>query len=375
MRDWKLAALGFLALATGVGCAHVEAPTGGPEIREPLRVTAVQPDSLAVVPQFRGPVVLQFSRRLSERGLDDAVLVSPRTSGVSVGHRGRELRVALREGWEPGRVYQVTVLPEIQDLWNNRLEQAVTHVFSTGAPIPDTRVDGTAVDRITGRPEVAIRVEAILTPDSLVYATRTDSAGAFTFAQLPEGTYRIRAYRDLNRDRALDPFEPRDTTAAQLASGDAAAVRLSVVAPDTTPPVVVSARIERETIELQFDDYLDPQQVLSPGQVQIRDAAGNPIPVRRLAVGPLAPVAADTVAPDPEQPPPPPDVAVADTALAGAAPPAERLPSQTLTVEPGTPLTPGTEYRIRVENVRNVFGLTGGGEASVTPPAAPPVEP
>jgi len=360
------------ALLASAACAHVEAPRGGPEMRDPLDLAAVTPDSLAIVPGYRGPVVFQFERRLSERGLDDAVLVSPRTSPVVVSHRGRELRVSLRNGWEPGRIYQVTVTPTIQDLWNNRLTETVAHVFSTGPAIPGTRLDGRAMDRITGRPEVDIRVEAIRAADSLVYATRTDSAGAFRFAHVPEGEYLVRAFRDVNRNRALDPFEARDTAVARIAEGDTASVRLSVVMPDSTPPQVQSARLARGVIEVQFDDHLDPAQPLSTAQVRIVDAAGTALPVARVAVGQLADngdaggADAPPAVPAPAAPGPP----------AGAAPARqEPLPSQTLAVEPATPLAPGTEFRVVVEGVRNVVGLVGGGEATITTPAAPPESP
>jgi hypothetical protein len=339
-------------------------------MRDPLTVGEVRPESLAVVPQLREPVVFVFERRLSERGLDDAVLVSPRTSAVVVGHRGRELRVGLRSGWQPGQIYQITVLPGIQDLWNNRFNETVTHVFSTGPEIPETRLEGAAIDRITGQPEVNIRVEAIRAADSLVYATRTDSAGSFVLARVPEGEYQVRAFRDLNRNRALDPFEPRDTTSATVVAGDTVPLQLSVVMPDTTPPEVQSARLPQALIEVEFDDFLDPEQPLTPGQVRIVDPQAALVPVGRLAIGELPPQpngeAEDEVAPAPP------------AAMPAPAPerpaPRARLPAQRLIVEPATPLAPETEYRIVVEGIRNVVGLVGGGEATFTTPAAPPPE-
>jgi hypothetical protein len=356
----------------------VEAPRGGPDMRDTLRLAAVSPDSLTVVPGLGRPAVFQFARRLSERGLDDAVLVSPRTSPVVVSHRGRELRVSLREGWRPGTIYQITVLPTIQDLWNNRLDEEVFHVFSTGPEIPDTFLEGRAVDRITGRPEVGIRVEAVRAADSLVYATRTDSAGAFTLNRIPEGDYRVRAFRDLNRNRALDPFEPRDTAAARVTEADTMQLALSVVMPDTTPPRAASGRLAQGVIEVQFDDFLDPEQPLSPAQVTIADTLGNVVPIARLAVGrlPAARDTADTVAAPAARTPTPAAprtgrAAPAPGRVAPGTPAPERLPSQTLAVEPATPLAPRTRYRVTVQGVRNVVGLVGGGEATVTTPAAP----
>jgi hypothetical protein len=376
-------AVALLALGSGAGCAHVEPPRGGSDMRDTLRLAAVRPDTLAVVPGLTGPAVFQFERRLSERGLDDAVMVSPRTSPVVVGHRGSELRVALREGWAPGTIYQITVLPGIQDLWNNRLDTEVSLVFSTGPAIPDTQLEGRAIDRITGRPEVGIRVEAVRAADSLVYAARTDSAGVFVLSRIPEGEYRVRAFRDVNRNRALDPFEPRDTALAAVVAPDTVTLALSVVMPDTTPPRVASARVQQGNVEIQFDDFLDPDQPLSPAQVTLTDAAGSVFAVARLAVGRLEAVrdTADTLAaPTPAAPRPPTAPAGAVAAPPRGAPgapgdPQRRLPSQTLTVATVTPLPPQTEVQVRVQGLRNVVGLVGGGEATLTTPAPPAAAP
>ncbi len=355
-------------------CAHVEAPTGGEEDREPPQLIGVRPDSLATVAPSREPVAFVFDERLSEQGIDNAVMVSPRTSPIQVSRRGNELRVNLRGGWEPDRIYHVTLRPTLQDLFNNRLQQAIQLVFSTGPEIPETLLTGTVIDRITGRPELDVRVEAIRRADSLVYAFPTDSAGRFSLGRIPTGDYQVRAYRDLNRDRALDSFEPRDTASATVAAGESVNVELSLVMPDTTPPAVASASVGRGgMIELLFDDHLDPQQVISPEQVSITAPDGTVVPVSRVAVGRLEPRAdeagleVDTVAA-----PAPPAQPARPPAGRQAQGPEEGLPSQTLVVEPATPLAPGTEYRIRVDGVRNIVGLIGGGEATFTTAAAPP---
>lgn len=343
MKRWYPALVVLLA-----GCAHVEAPPGGPEDRTAPALVSTQPDTLAVVPGFSGPVTLAFDDRLSERGLEESVLVSPLTSAPVVDHRGSQIRVSLRRGWQPGLIYQITVLPGVQDLWNNRLAQPITLVFSTGPAVPNTRLTGSVVDRVTGRPEIGQRVEAIRQPDSLVYATASDSAGAFVFSRIPAGPYRIRAYRDLNRNRTLDEYEPFDTAISTLAAGAAEVptVRLAVTAPDTTPPAVASGSVAGTAIQVQFDDFLDPAQPVTPAQLRITGPGGQVVAAASARIGGAGGAPADTAA--------------------------VRLPSQTLSVEPATPLTPQTEYRIRVTGIRNIRGLTGGGETTFRAPAAAP---
>jgi hypothetical protein len=337
------------ALLGAAACAHVEAPPGGPEDKTPPELVAVRPDSLSVQSAGFYPVVFLFDERLSERGAIESVLVSPRTSTPRVTRSGRELRVELQGGWKPGVVYSVTVLPTLQDLFGNKRTESIQYVFSTGPAIPNTHLAVFATDRITGKPLVGARVEAI-TADSLVYALMSDTAGAARFGHLPMGDYLVRAYPDQNQNRALDSFEPRDSARIRLGA-DSATVRLSVVPPDSTPPAIASVKVEGETVAIKFDDYLDPEQPLSPSQVEFVAPDGTTIGVIALGIGKL-PAAPDTTR-----------AARADTAAARRAaardtlPPPKPLPSQTLVVRPAEPVVPGTKYTVRVYRIRNVVGL------------------
>ena len=343
----------------------------------PPELLEVRPESLAVLPGgTEEPVVFVFDERISEQGVEDAVMVSPRTSPVQVDHSRNRIRVSLRGGWEAGQIYQIEVRPELQDLWNNRLTEPLTVVFSTGPPIPDTRLAGTVEDRITGQPEMGVRVEAIRTADSLVYATATDSVGFFSLSRIPTGEYRVRAYQDASRDRALDPFEPRDTAAVAVTGDDSARVELAILAPDSTAPVLTAAELaDSMTVHLTFDDYLDPTQRRSPSQFAVLGPDGGVVPIARAAVGELA--LRDTVAPIDSVLPPPPDTAAVPPSPAEMARPGQQqgapepLPSQRVIIELAAPLPPDTEYRVTARDVRNLVGLAGGGDASFTTPAEP----
>jgi hypothetical protein len=367
--------IGGLLLLLAAACAHVEPPPGGLEDREPPRLLVSRPDSLAVVPGFTAPVVLVFDERISERGIEQAVMVSPRTSMVRVDHRRDELRVALAGGWQPNTIYHITVLPEIQDLFGNRRTEPVNFVFSTGPPIPDTRLSGRVTDRITGRNEANVRVEAIRMVDSLVYALPTDSAGRFSFHRIPEGEYRVRAFQDMNRDRRLDPFEPRDTAFATVTTADTSSVALALLLPDTTPPAIASISVVNQNVEVRFDDHLDPAHALTTDRVSITAADGQAVAIVEMGIGALASAVQDTAAP-----------AVIDTTGArpqpiGVSPAARTLPSRTLVIRVGerAELRPGVEYRVRVLGVRNVNGLVADAEDTFTAPEIvapqPAVEP
>lgn len=349
-------AVAILALLL-CGCAHVEAPPGGEEDTLPPRLLEVRPDSFAVVPDFRDRVAFSFDERVSEQGLEEAVTVSPRTSPVRVDHSGSTVRVSLREGWVPGTVYHVEIGGAVRDLFNNPLGSPVGLVFSTGPEIPDTRLAGEVVDRVTLSPATDLRVEAVRRADSLVYATRSDSAGRFSLPHIPAGEYLLRAFEDVNRNRTLDPFETRDTAAALVTEGDSARVELAVVMPDSTPPVITEIRVAEERIEIEFDDYLDPNQPLSAEAVELRAPDGGTVSVRQIAVGALS--APDTAA------------TAADTVETEAARPSQTL---SLGLAQGALLRPETDYELRVPPVRNIVGLAAPVDTVVQAEAVPEPE-
>jgi hypothetical protein len=377
LRRPRAAAVVAGALLLAPACAHVEAPPGGQVEQRPPQLVSVRPDTGAVLPGFRDRVVIEFDAPISEQGLDEAVTVSPRTSPAAVDRSGGQVRVSLRRGWEPGRIYHVEVGAGVRDRFGNRLETPVRLVFSTGPDIPATRATGTVTDRITGQPVAEARVEAILQPDSLVYAVRTDSAGRFEVARVPEGDYLVRAFVDQNRSRALDATEPRDTARLAMRVDTVPALRLVLLPGDTTPPVAGTAAFADGWVEVRFDDFLDPDQPLAPAQVSLAGPEGV-VAMAEVRIGqpPRDTAAADTAdaraAPQPVARP-----ANAGRPGAEAAAPPEPLPSRSLFARPAQPLLPDTIYTVTVSGVRNVNGLVGGGEAPLrTPrPAPPPAAP
>lgn len=375
---WLVAAYAVLAAA----CAHVEAPQGGPMDSIAPVLIATRPDTNAVQPGWRGPVIFVFDEGLSEEGVDEAVTLSPRRGGTAVDKEGDEIRVQPRRGWEPGIIYQIEVAPGLQDRFNNAITTPIRLVFSTGPAIPNTRATGRVTDRVRGEVAAQARVDAMRTGDSLTYSTLADSAGRYVFSQVPEGEYRVIAYRDANRNRRVDGYEQRDTAVLTLVAGQAPTADLALLPNDTTPPVVGSARMTGDWVEVRFDDYLDPDQTVSPEQVTLVGPDGAAVAIAEVRIG-VPPAARDTAGADPadapadttpagRQRPARPDPARPDTARADTAEARGPLPSQSLSARPAAPLTPDTVYTVRVRGVRNVNGLVGGGEAPLRVPRPPP---
>src|SRR5690606_15752601 len=127
----EVAALGAAAVAVLFACARAYPPPGGEEDRIPPRIVSITPEPMSVGVARNARVVIRFDERISERGLEGAVLVSPQTSAVRVDRGRSALRVSLRDGWEPDRIYHVVVQPVVRDLFGNTITEPLEVVFST----------------------------------------------------------------------------------------------------------------------------------------------------------------------------------------------------------------------------------------------------
>ncbi|HEX7089696.1 MAG TPA: Ig-like domain-containing protein [Longimicrobiales bacterium] len=405
-RVW--AALGTAAAAAVFACARPYPPPGGDPDQQPPGVVSITPEPLTVGVARDARIVIRFDERISERGVEEAVLVSPLTSELQVDRGRSELRVSLRGGWEPGRIYHVVIQPVIQDLFQNTIEQPLEIVFSTGPEIPRTALAGLVQDRVTRSAAAGIWVLAVRESDSVSYAATTDSAGLFALRYLPAGTYRIRAFQDRNRDRDASFREEQDSASVRLAEGDTAVVSLALLLPDTTPAHVIRAEApDSMQVRVHLDDHVDPTEgigevtaslrllpdssewpiarILFPHEYEaeqraLRAAAdsarADSMRVDSAAVDSLraAGIArADTLAPDaprraagPRAPGPPEAEAAPDSV-------AEPLPVRELVIVPGAPLRPASRYVVELARIVNINGLAGGGgSAEFAAPEPPP---
>lgn len=371
----------FLILLGGVvasaGCARTENPAGGPVPETPLTLVAVTPEPFSVVDPFDGAVRFQSDRPLSERltrgNLRDAVVVSPRTGAVQVRATARGVEVRMEGGFRDRTVYRVTLLPVFQDRFRNGMTAPVELYFSTGPEFQPTLLAGYVEDRITGSEVRDARVDAVPVDGGATHTAVTDSLGVFSFRFLPADRYDLRAYVDLNRNGEPDFGEPQAGTQLLLAPADTIIVtELTLLANDSTAAVPERVRlIDSLTVEVEFDDYLDPASPSAQIVAAFRpEPAGTAFAAARIfhawewelererrrseaAAGDPSPL---TEAPPTEAPP------VEGRAL---------RPDRRLILVLSEPLAPDSEFTVGVANVTNLNGIPEGrGEVTLrTPPA------
>lgn len=254
----------------------------------PPYVVGSVPDTFATVPdsvELR-EFEFRFSERISERPsagvMDDAVVVSPSAGNLRVSHGRDGIRVRAQHALAPGRVYRITVLPVINDMFGNRLRDPFDLVVSTGGEFVPNVVAGFVEDRVTGTAVEGVRVQARF-PDEEgvpVHWNYTSSEGVFSLRYVPSGAFEARAWQDRNRNDSLDDGEPRSEwrREALAAAPDTSFVVLSLIEPDTTGARLASVSAEDSvTLRFEFDDYLNPctPGIVVSGFVRWEEAEGD----------------------------------------------------------------------------------------------------
>jgi hypothetical protein len=226
------------------------------------------------VPGFRDPVVFVFDEVITERQPNDLaklVLVSPRHEEIRVAWKRTRLEVRPRDGWRTDAVYQVTLLPGITDLRNNRLRGRPEVVFSTGPAIPDTRITTDVLDWAAGRLAARALVEAYplpITDDSIAYVAQPDSSGSVVLTRLPPGDYLLFGVVDENTNNRRDRREAFDTLRVRLDTV-ASGTFWAFVHDTLGPQLREVTRVDSLTARVTFSQPLEP--TMAPeGAVMVR---------------------------------------------------------------------------------------------------------
>src|SRR2546427_287802 len=256
------------------------APPGGPPDSLPPRILVVHPESGAVVRDLSGAAVIQFDEVIDEMvggaaagagpvgGSGRQVILSPVAGDVDVSWHRKSIHVKPSEGWKPGRVYHLEVLPGIVDLSRNATKQGALVVFSTGPALPHAAISGTALQWVEERALGRAVVRAARLPDTVAYVTLADSAGGFALRDVPSGRYRVLAIQDQNSNRQLDPREAFDS--ATVTVDTSARVALWAFPHDTVGPRLRSVDpMDSVALRLTFPAPLDPHRPLDTAHVRL----------------------------------------------------------------------------------------------------------
>lgn len=188
-------------------CANQGYPTGGPIDETPPRVTETKPENYAL--NFKGgKVEIFFNEFVRLENINEKFVVSPPfKKNPIVKLKGKSIYVKLEEELKENTTYTLDFGDGIVDNNEGNPLGDYQFVFSTGETIDSLSIKGKVDNAFDELPVEKSMVMAYLnTHDSVPlttvpdYIALTDSAGYFQLNNLREGTYKLFAIVDGNRD-------------------------------------------------------------------------------------------------------------------------------------------------------------------------------
>ncbi len=295
----------LLLAALLAACASMGRPEGGPRDVEPpvFMGSSPAPEELNV---DKSRIVIRFDENVAVTDPMTKVVVSPVQSTTPViSAAGKSIIVELRDTLAENTTYTVDFSDAIKDLNEGNPIDGFSLAFSTGSHIDTLQISGMVFQASNLEPAQSMLVgvysnlsDTAVTTLPMERITKTNQYGEFTIRNLKEGTYRIFALTDNNRDYCWDRSEDiafLDVTVTPTVSTETVADTLK--AQDGSDSIVsrtAAVYAPNDILLTWFNENYKPQYLVKyerPERHRIAfqmNTASDSFPEIRLANGPLA---------------------------------------------------------------------------------------
>ncbi|HVN48631.1 MAG TPA: Ig-like domain-containing protein, partial [Bacteroidota bacterium] len=268
----------MLSVVLLAGCANQGALQGGPPDVTPPTIEYTYPENGAT--NFSDDKIrIEFDKYVDQAKASESIFISPHIGSMEYDWNGSDLQIRFDEKLHANTTYVVNVGTDVVDLHNNnRMAQAYTLAFSTGATIDKGVIQGKVYPMIAGEPVSGIMIFAYrldgLNADTLNpqktkpdFITQSGNNGDFLFMHLPFGTYRVIAVKDEYRNFVYDPeidqfgvltddirLSPADT----MRTGQL----MRMATEDTTAPRLIKvSAVDDSHVLAEFSEPILPQSI------------------------------------------------------------------------------------------------------------------
>jgi len=192
-----------ISVVSGPGCANIIPPEGG--LRDSLAPVLTKSNPRDSTLNFEGnKVVLTFDEYVQIDNFQQNVLVSPiGKSAPRYNLKLNTLTVRLSDSLEPNTTYSINFGNAIKDYNEGNIMRDYTYVFSTGPTIDNHTFSGNVVMAESGKTDTTLIVilhrngtDSAVMKERPRYMAKLDGKGAFTFRNLPTGTFYVYAMKD-----------------------------------------------------------------------------------------------------------------------------------------------------------------------------------
>ncbi|RKQ50738.1 Ig-like domain-containing protein [Roseivirga pacifica] len=265
--------IGSVILLTLASCARVSSPTGGDEDEIPPTLIRSVPEPNQL--NYHGDVImLEFDEMVQTNQIESNLIITPKIEG-SFRTKVNKTTVTLtfQEPLKDSTTYSLNFGNTIQDITNRNVPPNLSLSFSTGDYLDSLRITGSIVDLYSQDPIEDVLVTLYSDEDttnilngSASYYTKTDTAGLFTFNNLPSKNFRIYAVEDENGNSKADSdgeaygFYP-DTLKLNSNINN---VNFSIQKLNTKDLRLISGRHFATYYELTFNKAVDSFKLVNP---------------------------------------------------------------------------------------------------------------
>lgn len=185
------------------GCANIVPPSGGPRDSLPPMLVSVKPgDSSRSFAAKK--ITFEFDEFVTLDNIQQNLLVSPTPKrNPTVESKLRTMTVNIKDTLEPNTTYSINFGNAIKDINEGNILKEFTYVFSTGQTLDSLEVSGKVIIAETGKSDstLVVVLHTSLDDSAVIknrprYVARVNATGAFTFRNLPPGTFAIYALKD-----------------------------------------------------------------------------------------------------------------------------------------------------------------------------------
>lgn len=193
-------------------CANQLPPSGGEDDRIPPKIISVSPRPNTV--NFKNnKLVFRFDEYVDRRSFEESFYIFPRPQdNVEFDWGGKEVEVIFSKLLLTDRTYIVLIGNEFKDVRGaNKLETPYTFAFSTGSVIDTGKIKGKIYTNNFERIKILAYETQGKTADKLNpygnspdYIVQAASDGTYSFTNLSNGSYRLFAIKDEDRNNVFD---------------------------------------------------------------------------------------------------------------------------------------------------------------------------
>lgn len=207
--SWLFFAL--MAIAFFYSCANIAAPTGGLYDVEPPKMRRATPEMNALHVD-RTRIEIEFDENIKiEKPSEKVIITPPQTEMPVIKSVGKKAIVELYDELLPNTTYTIDFTDAIADNNEGNPLENFVYSFSTGDKLDTLGFGGVVLNAENLEPITGIYVGVHTNMDDTAFTnvrferiSRTDSRGKFTVRGLADGTYKVYALNDQNRDFRYD---------------------------------------------------------------------------------------------------------------------------------------------------------------------------